>query len=249
MGSLENYYHSKTLVYKNAGEEDIFLYNLDDPLIEEYTEKYPFRAKKVTFSLEKDADGCLKGEKLYLYGEELMPVSEVRIVGKHNLQNILVSSLLAYHMGVDRKTIRETVAAFQGVEHRIEFVRELDGVRYYNDSKATNTDATITALKAFDANVILLVGGSDKGLSMDDVRKNMKCVKQVIGFGAAGRRLATDLDPSAPVVKDLSEAVKLAHELSVPGDTVLLSPTTASFDQYSGYEERGRHFKKLVSEL
>ena len=249
MGSLENYYRSKTLIYKNAGEEDIFLYNLDDPLIEEYTEKHPFRAKKVTFSLEKEADGCLKGEKLYLYGEELMPVSEVRIVGKHNLQNILVSSLLAYHMGVDRKTIRETVAAFQGVEHRIEFVRELDGVRYYNDSKATNTDATITALKAFDPNVILLVGGSDKGLSMDDVRKNMKCVKQVIGFGAAGKRLAADLDPSAPVVKDLSEAVKLAHELSVPGDTVLLSPTTASFDQYSGYEERGRHFKKLVSEL
>ena len=249
MGSLDAYYRSKTLVYKNMDGNDLFLYNLDDEVLKEYTERYPVKAKIETFSLYEDADACLKDGYIVLHGEKMMPVEEVKIVGLHNLQNIMISSLIAYRFGVDLATIRDVVKNFNGVEHRIEFVRELNGVRFYNDSKATNTDATITALKAFDENVILLLGGSDKGLDMNDVKPYLGCVKEIIGFGAAGERLAHDLDKDAPVVKGLEEAVSLACSHAEEGDIVLLSPSTASFDRYSGYEERGRHFKKLVREL
>ena len=249
MGSLENYYYSKTLVYKNMNEDDLFLLNIDDPLIEEYMKKYPCPASIRTFSVEKDADACIRNGSLYLNGKELMPVKEVKIVGKHNLQNILVCALMADRFGVESTLIREVVRNFTGVEHRIEFVREVNGVRYYNDSKATNTDATITALKAFDRNVILLVGGYEKGLSMEEVKKYLSPVKMIIGFGIAGKRIAGDLSEDAVIVSDLKEALQLAHDHAEAGDVVLLSPSTSSYDQYSGYEERGRHFKTLVNEL
>ncbi|NLD30343.1 MAG: UDP-N-acetylmuramoyl-L-alanine--D-glutamate ligase, partial [Clostridiales bacterium] len=127
---------------------------------------------------------------------------------------------------------------------------ELDGVRYYNDSKGTNTDATVTALKAFDKGVILLLGGFEKGLPMDDVKAHLGCVKKVIGFGACGPRLVADtVGEDGIVVTTLDEAVEEAVKIAEPGDTVLLSPTTSSFDQYTCFEERGDHFKKLVNEL
>ena len=129
-------------------------------------------------------------------------------------------------------------------------MREINGVKYYNDSKGTNTDATVTALKAFDKGVILLVGGFEKGLAMDDVKKHLGCVKKVIGFGACGKRLADELaGGDGTVVTTLDEALGEANKIAEPGDTVLLSPTTSSFDQYSCFEERGDHFKKLVNSL
>ena len=249
MGSLDNYYWSKTLVYKNQTEEDLFLYNVDDPLVGEYTKRYPYRASISTFSVEKEADACIRGDSLYLYGKELMPVSEVKLVGIHNIQNILISALVADRFKVPYDAIRATVRDFSGVEHRIEFVAEKRGVRFYNDSKATNTDATITALKSFDKNVILLVGGYEKGLSMEEVKKYLSPVKAVIGFGIAGKRIAGDLYEDSIIVKDLKETLDTAMEIAEEGDIVLLSPSTSSYDQYSGYEERGRHFKTLVNSL
>ncbi|MBR5991344.1 MAG: UDP-N-acetylmuramoyl-L-alanine--D-glutamate ligase, partial [Clostridia bacterium] len=157
---------------------------------------------------------------------------------------------------VSNEVINEVVENFMGVEHRIEFVREVNGVRYYNDSKGTNTDATVTALKAFDRGVILLVGGFEKGLPMDDVKahltndKNEQRVKKVIGFGSCGPRLVRDLvGDEGIVVDDLPQAIREAVKIAEPKDIVLLSPTTSSFDQYSCFEERGEHFKKLVNEL
>ncbi len=249
MGSLDNYYRSKTLVYKNQKEEDLFLLNIDDPLVAEYTARYPYQASAATFSVEKDADACIRNDSLFLYGQELMPVSEVKLVGVHNLQNILISALIARRFGISYDAIRGAVRDFSGVEHRIEFVAEKRGIRFYNDSKATNTDATITALKSFEKNVILLVGGYEKGLSMEEVRKYLAPVKAVIGFGVAGKRIAGDLYEGSVIVKDLKEALDKAMEIAEEGDVVLLSPSTSSYDQYSGYEERGRHFKSLVREL
>ncbi|MBR1704214.1 MAG: UDP-N-acetylmuramoyl-L-alanine--D-glutamate ligase, partial [Clostridia bacterium] len=153
-------------------------------------------------------------------------------------------------LGIENHLIEEVISNFTGVEHRIEFVRELNGVKYYNDSKGTNTDATVTALKAFDKGVILLLGGFEKGLPMDDVKANLGCVKKVIGFGACGPRLVADtVGDEGIVVTTLDEAVAEAVKLAEPGDTVLLSPTTSSFDQYTCFEERGDHFKKLVNSL
>ena len=153
-------------------------------------------------------------------------------------------------VGADNESIISAVSDFTGVEHRIEFVRQINGVKYYNDSKGTNTDATITALKAFDRGVILLVGGFEKGLSMDEMKKHLGCVKKVIGFGACGKRLVSELVGDAgTVVTTLDEAVGEAVKDAESGDTVLLSPTTSSFDQYSCFEERGEHFKKIVNAL
>ncbi len=251
MGSLENYYKSKTEVYRNMTSADTFVLNADDSILAEYVEKYPVPATVNTFSLDRtDTDNYVKDGELYVKGEAVLPLSAIRLPGKHNLQNVMIAVSVAKVLGISNETIQAAVEAFIGVEHRIEFVRELDGVRYYNDSKGTNTDATVTALKAFDKGVILLLGGFEKGLPMDDVKANLGCVKKVIGFGACGPRLVADtVGDEGIVVTTLDEAVAEAVKLVEPGDTVLLSPTTSSFDQYSCFEERGEHFKKLVNAL
>jgi UDP-N-acetylmuramoylalanine--D-glutamate ligase len=153
-------------------------------------------------------------------------------------------------LGVSNDNILEVISSFTGVEHRLEFVKEIDKVKYYNDSKATNTDATITALKSFEKGVILLVGGFEKGLDMKPLQPYLSCVKKVIGFGASGQRLVEDLvGNQGIVVNNLQEAVLKAKELAVENDVILLSPTTSSFDQYSCFEERGKHFKDIVNAL
>lgn len=251
MGSLEAYYKSKTEVYRNMKPEDTFILNADDPVLAEYVEKYPVPATVKSFSLDNtDTDNYVKDGELYVGDEAVLPLTSVRLPGKHNLQNVMIAVSVAKVLGIANETIKEVVEGFTGVEHRIEFVRELDGVRYYNDSKGTNTDATVTALKAFDKGVILLLGGFEKGLPMDDVKAHLGCVKKVIGFGACGPRLVADtVGEDGIVVTTLDEAVAEAVKIAEPGDTVLLSPTTSSFDQYTCFEERGDHFKKLVNAL
>ena len=251
MGSLEAYYKSKTEVYRNMTPEDTFLLNADDPVLAEYVKKYPVPATVRSFSLDRtDTDNCVRDGQLYVGDEPVLPLSSIRLPGKHNLQNVMIAVSTAKVLGIANETIREVVEGFTGVEHRIEFVREKDGVRYYNDSKGTNTDATVTALKAFDKGVILLIGGFEKGLPMDDVKAHLGCVKKVIGYGACGPRLVADtVGADGIVVTTLDEAVAEAVKIAESGDTVLLSPTTSSFDQYTCFEERGDHFKKLVNEL
>ncbi len=251
MGSLEAYYKSKTEVYRNMKPEDTFILNADDPVLAEYVEKYPVPATVKSFSLDNtDTDNYVKDGQLCVGDEPVLPLTSVRLPGKHNLQNVMIAVSVAKVLGIANETIKEVVEGFTGVEHRIEFVRELNGVRYYNDSKGTNTDATVTALKAFDKGVILLLGGFEKGLPMDDVKAHLGCVKKVIGFGACGPRLVADtVGEDGIVVTTLDEAVEEAVKIAEPGDTVLLSPTTSSFDQYTCFEERGDHFKKLVNEL
>lgn len=251
MGSLEAYYKSKTEVYRNMCPEDTFLLNADDAVLAEYVEKYPVPAAVKTFSLDRtDTDNYVADGFLVIGGEKVLPLDAIRLPGKHNLQNVMTAVSAAKVLGIDNALIEDVIRDFTGVEHRIEFVREKDGVNYYNDSKGTNTDATVTALKAFDKGVILLLGGFEKGLSMDDVKANLGCVKKVIGFGACGPRLVADtVGDKGIVVTTLDEAVAEAVKVAEPGDTVLLSPTTSSFDQYTCFEERGDHFKKLVNSL
>jgi len=248
MGSLDNYYRSKMRVFENQKDDDLFLLNPDDELLASYLKEYKINCKIKTFSLNRsDTDAYIDDKNVYVDSQLLMPIKDIKLVGKHNIQNIMVASLMAKKVGICNQDIAELIRDFNGVEHRIEFVKELNGVKYYNDSKATNTDATITALKGFDSNVILLVGGHDKGLDMEPVKQHMACVKQVIGFGQAGNRLANDLSDKPIIVSDLNEAVKIAHDIAISGDVVLLSPTTSSFDQYTCFEQRGEHFKQLVN--
>lgn len=251
MGSLDNYYKSKTEVYRNMADSDVFLLNADDPVVKEYTDRYPVKCAKESFSTDSQSADCIaKDGYLEIKGEKIIPLNAIKIVGKHNLQNVMIAVSAAKAIGISNDVILEAVSSFKGVEHRIEFVREIDGVKYYNDSKGTNTDATITALKAFDRGVILLVGGFEKGLPMDEMKKHLGCVKKIIGFGACGARLVHDLvGEDGIVVTTLDEAVAEANKIAESGDTVLLSPTTSSFDQYTCFEERGDHFKKIINAL
>lgn len=251
MGSLDNYYKSKTEVYRNMADSDVFLLNADDPVVKEYTDRYPVKCAKESFSTDSQSADCIaKDGYLEIKGEKIIPLNAIKIVGKHNLQNVMIAVSAAKAIGISNDVILEAVSSFRGVEHRIEFVREIDGVKYYNDSKGTNTDATITALKAFDRGVILLVGGFEKGLPMDEMKKHIGCVKKIIGFGACGARLVHDLvGENGIVVTTLDEAVAEANKIAESGDTVLLSPTTSSFDQYTCFEERGDHFKKIINAL
>lgn len=251
MGSLDNYYKSKTEVYRNMAGNDVFLLNADDPVVKEYTDRYPVKCAKESFSTDSQSADCIaKDGYLEIKGEKIIPLNAIKIVGKHNLQNVMIAVSAAKAIGISNDIILEAVSSFKGVEHRIEFVREIDGVKYYNDSKGTNTDATITALKAFDRGVILLVGGFEKGLPMDEMKKHLGCVKKIIGFGACGARLVHDLvGEDGIVVTTLDEAVAEANKIAENGDTVLLSPTTSSFDQYTCFEERGDHFKKIINAL
>lgn len=251
MGSLDNYYKSKTEVYRNMAGNDVFLLNADDPVVKEYTDRYPVKCAKESFSTDSQSADCIaKDGYLEIKGEKIIPLNAIKIVGKHNLQNVMIAVSAAKAIGISNDVILEAVSSFKGVEHRIEFVREIDGVKYYNDSKGTNTDATITALKAFDRGVILLVGGFEKGLPMDEMKKHIGCVKKIIGFGACGARLVHDLvGEDGIVVTTLDEAVAEANKIAESGDTVLLSPTTSSFDQYTCFEERGDHFKKIINAL
>lgn len=251
MGSLDAYYKSKTEVYRNMAGNDVFLLNADDPLVAEYTARYPVNCKSVSFSVDSEnADCFIKDGYMWICGKKVLPLDAVKVVGKHNLQNIIIAVSAAKALNIDDDIIIDAVSNFSGVEHRIEFVRELNGIKYYNDSKGTNTDATIIALKAFSRGVILLVGGFEKGLAMDEMKKHLGCVKKVIGFGACGPRLVRDLvGDDGIVVNNLEEAISEANRIAVSGDTVLLSPTTSSFDQYSCFEERGEHFKIIVNSL
>ena len=251
MGSLDNYYKSKTEVYRNMAGNDVFLLNTDDPVVKEYTDRYPVKCAKESFSTDSQSADCIaKDGYLEIKGEKIIPLNAIKIVGKHNLQNVMIAVSAAKAIGISNDVILDAVSSFKGVEHRIEFVREIDGVKYYNDSKGTNTDATITALKAFDRGVILLVGGFEKGLPMDEMKKHLGCVKKIIGFGACGARLVHDLvGEDGIVVTTLDEAVAEANKIAESGDTVLLSPTTSSFDQYTCFEERGDHFKKIINAL
>ena len=251
MGTEDAYYRSKLRVYENMRDNDTFLYNLDDELIKEYENEVRVGCKRLTYSLEdKNADIFADNDFVYFKGERLFPVADIRVVGRHNVQNVLVGVGAALSLGVEPSFIHQAVSDFRGVEHRIEFVREKDGVRYYNDSKGTNVDATVTALKAFSAPVILLAGGHEKGLRLSPLMPLLSGVRLLVAYGECGDRIYDELNACERVrVNDLGEALSAAVSVARSGDVVLLSPTTSSYDQYTCFEERGEHFKKLVNSL
>ncbi|MBR2802232.1 MAG: UDP-N-acetylmuramoyl-L-alanine--D-glutamate ligase [Erysipelotrichaceae bacterium] len=245
-GDLDNYYKTKMLVYANQKDDDWFLLNLDDENCVKYAKDVP--CKVVTYSLYQDADLCLKDGIVYLFGKELFPTQILRIPGMHNVSNAMVAAAMAYKMGVSKDSIFNVLSNFAGVEHRIQFVRELDGVRYYNDSKGTNPDSTIVALKAFNKPVILLGGGYDKHTGFESIKPYRERIKHLVAFGATKHQLQ-EIVPDAILVEDLAEAVDRAHKLAEDGDIVLLSPMCASWDQFPNFEVRGHEFVRLVQEL
>lgn len=250
MDSLEEYYASKTRVYMNQDQKDYYLENKDDSNIQSYLSQYPCYGQSISFSLDKEADCMIKNQAIYFQNHHIIDLDEIKIVGRHNIQNMMIAIMSAMLSGVNRDCVYETLFNFKGVEHRIEFVREFNGVQYYNDSKATNTDAAIIALKAFEKPVILLMGGHEKGLDLTEMSSYQECISHLICFGEAGQRFAEDMKcPQTYRVEHLKDAIMKARELAQTGDVVLLSPSTSSYDEFSGYEERGHVFKKIINEF
>lgn len=250
MGTEDAYYRSKARVYENQKEGDVYLKNLDDSLVSEYNEKLPVGCKTVTYSLvDSSADYYADEENLYADGKKMFPLDIIKVVGRHNVQNVLVAVAAAKSLGAADRDIISAIGEFKGVEHRIEYVREVDGVKYYNDSKGTNVDATVIALRAFKCHVFLLAGGHEKGLPLDALKPLLDNVT-IVAYGACGPRIYSELAKEDGVLlENLAQAVEFSHKNAKPGDVVLLSPTTSSFDQYKCFEDRGDHFKAIVNAL
>jgi len=250
------YVNAKARIFENQTSDDFAVLNADDPTCVEMAART--RAQVFWFSrknlVEKGA--FVKDAQLTFRRDnsdfDIMPVAEVPLKGAHNVENVLASICAAALMGCDPVRIRDAVRQFKAVEHRLEFVATAQGVDYYNDSKATNVDATIKALESFPANVHLILGGKDKGsdytLLNELLRERVKCVYTI---GAAAEKIESQIRGPKKVVSSgtIESAVRQASDSAVPGDIVLLAPACASFDQFQNYEHRGRVFKELVRAL
>jgi UDP-N-acetylmuramoylalanine--D-glutamate ligase len=242
----EDYYNAKWKIVDNLDEDDYFILNIDDPLI--LKTKKDTIAKVITISVKSEADVMIVDGKVMYQREVLFIPERMNVVGIHNITNAMIAAAMARCMEVKAKTIYKVLHSFMGVEHRIEFVDQVDGVKYYNDSKGTNPQSTKVAIKAFDQPIILLAGGYDKKLGFDDVVAASSNIKDIIVFGQTKDKLKAEFK-DAVVVEDLEQAFNKAKQLAKPGDIVCLSPACASYDQYQNYEQRGAHFKALVAAL
>ena len=254
--TTENYVNAKFKIFANQDEDDFAILNYEDKNL---TEKYNLKAQKYYFSMEKISErGSYFDDGKIFYNdgkstEEILEVKDLKIPGVHNIKNVMAAIIIAKLFGIDSNTIKRSISSFTGVEHRIEFVRELNGVKYYNDSKGTNPDSTEVAIAAMNGYVILIAGGYDKNSNFDNlIEKSKDKLKTVILLGETADKISNSCKKSKVefyIVKDLNKAVELAKKLAVKGEDVLLSPACASWDMYSNYEARGRHFKDLVREL
>jgi UDP-N-acetylmuramoylalanine--D-glutamate ligase len=248
------YCGAKSRIFENQTIQDIAVLNRDDPLV--WAQRQKCRARIVSFGFSEVNQGVFAGSGEIVWrdesGEERFPLGQVKIQGVHNVENMMAAIAVAKAVGVGVQTIQQTLEDFPGLEHRLEFVREKDGVRYYNDSKGTNVSAVVKSLASFAAPVILLAGGVDKGGDYGLLREGIeKRVKRLVLFGAASEKIAKTLGALTEtiVVDSLESAVKDAYRHAKPGDVVLLSPACSSFDMFRNYAERGKIFKSLVQAL
>jgi len=248
-GSMENYIAAKKRIFENQTAEDFAVLNADNEI--SHSLAAGLKPQVLWFSRQHEvARGAFVRGGAIFYRDgaevEIMPVSEIALKGAHNVENVLAAVCIGMASGV------EPVAIRRAVEHRLEYVATLRGVQYYNDSKATNVDATIRALQSFPANIHLILGGKDKGSDYTELNSLIaERVKRVYTIGAAAAKIESQIGNAAPITSALTleSAVRKAADLAVEGDIVLLAPACASFDQFPSYEHRGRVFKELVQSL
>ena len=257
--TMENYGLAKANIFANQSEDEYCVINGDDEFCVRLAQKC--KAKVVYFSSTRELEtgAFLRDGDLVLVTEEgqdihLCNKSELRVLGKHNIENALAAAAICYYSGIDVEVIRKVLKAFVGVEHRMEFCREVNGIKYYNDSKGTNVDAALTALSALEKNVILIAGGDGKSQDFVPFIENFNgSVKHMVLIGRDAKIIAEAAEKCGfkdySFGKDMEECVKKCHELAEEGDNVLLSPACASWDMYKNFEQRGDHFKGLVASL
>lgn len=256
-GTMEIYQRMKEKIFAQQNASDFLILNYDDERTREMISRATCQVLYFSRKVELDKGAFIKNNRLVIKlggTHELCTIDELGMKGGHNVENALAASLMAFLAGVEVDKISRVLKSFQGVEHRIEFVREIGGVKYFNDSKATNTDSAIKALETFAGHIVLIAGGDDKGTDLTDFLKlvNERVDYLILVGDAAARFKACALDKNFPADKileagySMEKAVALAKEISKPPQVVLLSPACASFDMYKDFEERGRDFKRIV---
>ena len=256
--TMEEYIRVKELITKNQTKEDYCILNYEDEVLREFGEKCP--AKTVFFSSERKLekgvflDGdviCLKTDKETF---EIVKTEELKILGKHNYENVMAASAMAYYAGVPMEVIHKAVTQFRAVAHRIEFVEEIDGIAYYNDSKGTNPDAAIKGIQAMNRPTLLIGGGYDKESSYEEwIQSFDGKVKYLVLIGQTREKIQEAAHKcgfmNTILADNLEEAVSICTEKAEKGDAVLLSPACASWGQFDNYEQRGDKFKEYVYAL
>jgi UDP-N-acetylmuramoylalanine--D-glutamate ligase len=254
--TFEAYASAKARIFENQQNDDFAILNADDPTCVEMAGRT--KAQVFWFSRKREVDqgaSVRKGAvQLRRKGaeHEVMPVTEIPLKGSHNVENVLAAICAGEVMGCAPDSIRAAVREFKAVEHRLEYVATVRGVEYYNDSKATNVDATIKALESFPGNIHLILGGKDKGSDYTVLNSLLReRVKFVYTIGAAAEKIQKHIAGATKIVSSgtMDAAIKQASGAAQPGDIVLLAPACASFDQFNNYEHRGKVFKELVLAL
>jgi len=253
--TFEEYAATKVRMFENQVERDIAVLNADDP---EVTRRMPARPQVFWFSRQKQvAQGAFLRDGQIVFrsdGSEaaLGRRDEIPLRGEHNVENVLAACAAAYLAGATPAAIASGVKTFRGVEHRLEFVADVAGVQFYNDSKATNVDAALKAIEAFPGPLIVILGGKDKGSPYTPLKEPLReRARMAIVIGAAAEKIAADLGDAVTVenARTLDRAIQIASDRAQIGDVVLLAPACSSFDQFENYEQRGRAFKELVGKL
>ena len=250
--TFASYAAAKSRLFETQQPAGHAVLNADDPTCLGYATQT--RAAVLWFSSTRPVTPglWLQGDCIRFDGDVLMHASEIPIRGRHNVENVMAAAAAARLAGAALPAIAAAVRTFRAVEHRLEFVRRLSGVDFYNDSKATSVDATLKALDAFDGGLWVILGGKDKGSDYRLLRAPLaEKARAALLIGAAARKIAGEIEGAAPIleVETLDRAVREAYARAGPGDTVLLAPACASFDQFSSYEHRGRFFKEIVEQL
>jgi len=253
---LGAYLEAKLRIFANQGNDDVAVYNADDPALA--GADLGGCARRVSFchGAAPDCEVALAGKTIFYDGEPLVAVAELGLLGEHNVANAMATAAAALAMGIDRDAVREGLRSFAGVPHRLEQVAEIGGVRFVDDSKATNVASAVVGLRAFAGGVHAILGGSEKGEAYDALLEPVRerCVACYLA-GASAERLAEALAPTiADGVElhrcaDLEDAVRRAADAARPGEVVLLSPACASFDAFENFERRGERFREIVEGL
>jgi len=250
--TFENYAAAKGRLFETQRAGDYAVLNADDPVCVGYAQKTAATPQWFSSRRKVSPGASLCADKLVLDGKLLMDAREIPIRGRHNIENVLAAAIAAARAGVRHEAIAAAVRAFRAVEHRLEFVRSVSGVDFYNDSKATSVDATLKALDAFPGGLWVILGGKDKGLEYSALREPLAAkANAALLIGAAAPKIAEQLDGALPLIesKTLDAAVAYAFQHAGRGDTVLLAPACASFDQFRNFEHRGEVFKQIVNSL
>jgi UDP-N-acetylmuramoylalanine--D-glutamate ligase len=249
--TFENYANAKARLFETQLPGDFAVLNADDPTCVSYSSRTHAETRWFSSTRAVQHGAWLNHDSVMVAGEKLISRDEIPLRGMHNVENTMAAAIACLLAGAARDGVAEGIRTFPGVEHRLEFVREINGVRYYNDSKATNVDATEKAIDAFPGGLWIILGGKDKNSDYSVLRKKLQAkARKLMLIGAAAGKIAKQLD-GLPMVQSgtLAQAVEQAAREASPGETVLLAPACASFDQFDNYEHRGRVFKETVRAL